>query len=126
MALEWNGFNTLTSKLEEMSKKASKEATDNALNKGADVILEAQNQSVPVDTSYLKSSLGKFDFKGTGAERKVDIGIASNSDRVVTYGYYQEYGTSSMVGKKWMKKAWEKSVKKASDAIKQSLKDDLF
>ena len=119
-------FGALFDRLEEIEKKASGQAIDNALEKGAEVILEAQKETVPVDTGHLEQSLAKGKIIGSGTNKKITIGIENEYDESITYGYYQEYGTSNMVGKKWMKKAWHKSVSEANKAIGESLAEDLF
>ncbi|HBH1807389.1 TPA: HK97 gp10 family phage protein [Clostridioides difficile] len=126
MGLEWNGFNTVQAKLDELGKKAGKEITTKALDEGANVILNGQKQTVPVDTGNLKSKLGKFDFKGSGSNARVDVGISNNEDRAATYGYIQEYGRTKMNGKKWMKRAWENTIKEANETIKESLIKNLL
>ena len=119
-------FSTLIDKLDEIEHKLKTEVIDNALEKGADVILKAQKEDVPVDTGNLQNSLGKGDKTGSGTNRKITVGIENGDDESIRYGYYQEYGTSDMVGKKWMKKAWNKSVSEANKAICESLAEDLF
>lgn len=119
-------FGALFDRLEEIEKKASGQAIDNALEKGAEVILEAQKETVPVDTGHLEQSLAKGKIIGSGTNKKITIGIENGDDESIRYGYYQEYGTSNMVGKKWMKKAWNKSVSEANKAIGESLAEDLF
>lgn len=112
--------------IERMQKKASKEMIDNALEKGAEPILKAQETTVPVgDTGRLKRSLGKGKKTGSGSNRKIHVGIQNAQDREVTYGYYQEHGTRRMSGKKWMKQAWNKSKSQANEEIKKSIVRDL-
>lgn len=112
--------------IERMQKKASKEMIDNALEKGAEPILKAQQQTVPVgDTGKLKDSLGKDNKSGSGGNRKIKVGIQNANGRAVTYGYYQEHGTRRMLGKKWMKQAWNKSKSQANEEIKKSIVKDL-
>lgn len=119
-------FSELIDKLDEIERKLKTEIIDNALEKGADVILESQKETVPVDTGHLEQSLGKGKISGSGTNKKITVGIENGDDESIRYGYYQEYGTSDMVGKKWMKKAWNKSVSEANKAIGESLAEDLF
>ncbi|HJF34497.1 MAG TPA: HK97 gp10 family phage protein [Clostridium perfringens] len=128
MALTFD-FDELYNKLEVLDKKVSNEVIENALNKGAEVVLQAQKETVPVrkgpEGGNLKRSLNKGKISGSGTKKKISIGIENAKERELIYGYYQEYGTSSMVGKKWMKRAWQQSVKKANEEIEKSLADDL-
>ena len=119
-------FSELIDKLDEIERKLKTEVIDNALEKGADVILKAQKEAVPVDTGNLQDSLDKGDKTGSGTNRKITIGIQNGGDESIRYGYYQEYGNSSMNGRKWMKKAWNTSVSEANKAIGESLAKDLF
>jgi HK97 gp10 family phage protein len=124
MALEFS-FGDLEQKLNNLSRKLSNELTDKALQKGGDIVLEEMNKNVPVDTGLLKSRLDTK-FKGSNINRKIDVGILNNKDRIATYGYYQEYGSRRMTGKKWMKKSWQKSIKKASDEIGKVVVNEIL
>ena len=124
MALEFN-FGDLEQKLLHLSRKASNELTDKALQAGGEVVLEEMNKNVPVDTGLLKSRLDTK-FKGSNINRKIDVGILNNKDRIATYGYYQEYGSRRMTGKKWMKKSWQKSVKEASSKIGEVVVNEIL
>ncbi|EQG35332.1 TPA: HK97 gp10 family phage protein [Clostridioides difficile] len=125
MSMEWNGFSTLQQKLENLEKKVSNEVVDKALDEGSKILLNGQKETVPVLTGNLLQSLGVFDKKGSGANKKVDIGIAHNKDRSATYGYYQNYGTEKMGGNGWIQKAWEAKIGEASSKIKEVLKESL-
>ncbi|MGX8126454.1 HK97-gp10 family putative phage morphogenesis protein [Clostridioides difficile] len=125
MSMEWNGFSTLQQKLENLEKKVSNEVVDKALDGGSEVLLNGQKETVSVLTGNLLQSLGTFDKKGSGANKKVDIGIAHNQDRAATYGYYQEYGTTKMAGTSWMRRAWNMKIGEASTKIKEILRESL-
>ena len=124
MALEFN-FGDLEQKLNNLSRKVSNELTDKALKAGGDIVLNEMNVNVPIDTGFLKSRLDTK-FKGSKVNRKVEVGILNNQDRSATYGYYQEYGTRHMTGKKWMKKSWQQSIKKASDEISKVVVNEIL
>ncbi len=128
MGMTFN-FDEINNKLETLEKKVSKEITENALIKGSEPILESQIETVPVrkgpEGGKLRISLGKSKISGSGAKKKIQIGIENAKEREIIYGYYQEHGTSTMVGKKWMKRAWQKSIKKANEEIKKSLIKDI-
>ncbi|MCC0692132.1 HK97-gp10 family putative phage morphogenesis protein [Clostridioides sp. ZZV14-6387] len=125
MSMEWNGFSTLQQKLENLERKASNEIVDKALDKGSEVLLNGQKETVPIDTGNLLASLGTFDKRGSGANKKIDIGIAHNQDRSVTYGYYQNYGTTEMTGSGWIQRAWNMKIGEASAKIKEVIKESL-
>lgn len=123
MGLEFD-FSSVISKFEELERKVQKDISTNALNKGADIMLKAQIDNAPEDTGELKSSLDKKNLK-IGTNASIEVGINSGDEDVIRYGYYQEYGTESIVGNKWMKSAFNNSIKEASEAIKESIIKDL-
>lgn len=125
MGLKYD-FSALLDKLEDMEKKIQKDVATNALNKGADVLLKAQIEKAPLDSGELTASLDKTNIKGNGLKSKINVGIENGDKDTVRYGYYQEYGTENMVGKKWMKSAWNESIKEANEAIKESIIKDLL
>lgn len=124
MAFEFS-FGELEQKLNSLNRKLSNELTDKALQQGGNVVLEEMQRNVPIDTGLLKSRLDTK-FKGSNVNRKIDVGILNNSDRIATYGYYQEHGSRSMVGKKWMKRSWQKSIKKASAKIGEAIMNEIL
>lgn len=124
MALEFD-FGDLEQKLTGLSRKVSNELTDKALQAGSDIVLNEMVENVPVDTGFLKSKID-IKMKGSRINRKTDIGILNNQDRSATYGYYQEYGTARMTGKKWMKKSWQKSSKEAKEEIGKVIVNEIL
>ncbi|EQK42913.1 hypothetical protein C672_1857 [[Clostridium] bifermentans ATCC 638] len=125
MGLKYD-FSALIDKLDDMEKSIQKDVAKNALSKGADVLLKAQIEKAPIDSGELVSSLDKTNIKGNGLKAKINIGIENGDKDTIRYGYYQEYGTENMVGKKWMKSAWNEGIKEASDEIKESIVNDLL
>ena len=133
MGLEFD-FGQIRSNLMTIQKNVRKNVIDKSLDAGAEIMLEEQQNNVPVHTpdkknrragGRLKASLGIGKKTGTDLKREVHVGIQNAQEREVVYGYYQEHGTSTMVGKKWMKRAWQKSIKKANEEIKKSLIKDI-
>nr|UVM81367.1 MAG: minor capsid protein [Bacteriophage sp.] len=115
-------FSEALRSLERMQKRVSNKVIDEALEEGAEPILQAQVLNVPVgDTGNLQRSLGKGKKTGSGSNRKIDIGIQNAQKNEVVYGYYQEHGTNRMAGKKWMKKSWQQSKQEANNRIKKSI-----
>lgn len=124
MGLEFD-FAQIESKLAELEKKTAKEITDKALVEGAKILLKEQLENVPRDTGKLAESLVVGKISGSGAKRKVLVGISPSMYDEVRYGFYQEHGTEVMLGKKWMKKSWIQSNKKAQQKVGESLARDL-
>lgn len=124
MSLDFD-FSGLEKKLQNLSKKASRETIDDALKAGGEVLLDEMRKNVPVDTGELQNSLGEIRRSGTGLKRKAIVGINSDDRKVVERGYYQEHGTRRMIGKKWMKRSSQNSKKEAIQAVADSLKESL-
>lgn len=125
MGFEFN-FEELEDALVGISKKASEQVLDRALDAGAKPVLKAMDKNVPIDTGELSDSLGEIKKDGNKANRKIHLGSTSTKRKVVERAYYQEYGNSSMLGKKWMKKSYEQSKDEAVEAIAESLGNSLF
>ena len=125
MGLELN-ISDLEDALAGISKRSSEQILDNALDAGAKTVLKAMDKNVPVDTGELKKSLGEIKKEGSKTNRKVHLGSTSSNREIVARAYYQEYGNSSMNGKKWMKKSYENSIDDAVNEISNSLANNLF
>ena len=119
-------FSDLEDALVGISKKASEQILDNALDAGAKPILKSMDKNVPVDTGKLKGSLGVIKKEGSGVNRKIHLGSTSADREIVARAYYQEYGNSNMNGKKWLKKSYNQSKEDAINAIGDSLAKNLF
>ena len=115
----------LRQKLELMNKRMGKEALDRALEAGSQVITVAMKETVPVDNGDLESSLGKIQIEGGNLDRRILTGINSDKREIIERGYYQEYGHSTMVGKRWMKQASLKSKKQAVQTMIETLQEEL-
>lgn len=123
MGLTFN-FDELENKLTEFSQIEQTGILDKALQSGGNVVLNEQKNTVPTDTGKLKASLGTWDKAkgGKSGDRTLYIGIKEgNEDRVLTYGYYQEHGTSKMAGQKWLTNSFYNSKNKAQQEIINSL-----
>lgn len=138
MGLEFD-FSQLKSNLMTVQKNVRKKVIDKALDAGAEPMLEEQIKNVPVHTpnkknrragGKLKASLGVGKKEGTDFKRKVHVGIQNAHEREVIYGYYQEHGYSrsgkAVAGKKWMKKSFNNSIKKANEKIKETVADEII
>lgn len=122
MGIETN-MSKLISRLDNIEKKAKSDIAKNGLNKGADILKEGCQETCPKDTHHLEESIDKTDYKG-GANASIKVKIIGDED-VKKYGYYQEFGTEKMVGKKWMKKASIKYKGEAVNAMAESIFNDL-
>lgn len=128
MGLEFNHFSQLEAKLEELPKKIEKDISDNALKEGGKVILEQLKHEVMInvyDTGELYESLDLGKITGKGENKKISIGSQSDDRNVVERNYYNEYGTSSILGQKHNKKAFKNGKNEAKQAIIKALKEGL-
>ncbi len=137
MGLEFD-FGQIRSNLMTIQKNVRKNVIDKSLDAGAEIMLEEQQNNVPVHTpdkknrragGRLKASLGIGKKTGTDLKREVHVGIQNAQEREVVYGYYQEHGYSkggkAVSGKKWMKKSFNNSIEKASEKIKDVAMKEL-
>lgn len=125
MAMKVNGVDRLLSKFEELERKVQKDMADKALNKAGDIVKGKIIPKAPELTGALKSSIEKSKIKGSGTNRKIEIGNMNADSDVKRYFYYQENGTSLMIGKKFMKQGFQDSVSDANDAIIEVLRSEL-
>lgn len=109
-----------------LEKSVGNEVSEQALKAGAEIILEAQKDLVPKKDRLLMGSLQVGRVIGSGANRKVLVGIDPAKYEQCRYGFYQEYGTARMIGKKWMYNAFNTSVKDASKEIAMVLERILW
>lgn len=137
MGLEFD-FGQIRSNLMAIQKNVRKNVIDKSLDAGAEIMLEEQQNNVPVHTpdkknrragGRLKASLGIGKKTGADLKREVHVGIQNAQEREVVYGYYQEHGYSkggkAVSGKKWMKKSFNNSIEKASEKIKDVAMKEL-
>lgn len=122
-------FSKIISKFEELEKKSQNSMAENALNAGADILVEELKQEIAsnvYDTGKLYESIGKSKITGSGANKKIEIGSQSNNTEIIARNFYQEHGNAYMIGKKHNKRAFDNSKKEANEKIKESLIKDLF
>ncbi|MDK2587461.1 HK97 gp10 family phage protein [Romboutsia sedimentorum] len=112
-------------KLDNLEKKAKNDMSKNALNKGADIMKSTIKANIPVDTGALQESIDKSNVKG-GANPKINVGLIDADADVIRYGNAQEFGTESMVAKKFMKKSFIESKGEVLETIKESIVNDLL
>lgn len=125
MSMQVNGMDDLLFKFEELERKAQKDIADKALNKSADIVKDEIISNAPEDSGALKSAIDKGDIKGSGTNRKIEIGNMNADSEVQRYFYYQEYGTTVMNGTKFMKRGFQDSIKEVNDIIKQTIIEEL-
>ncbi len=123
MALTFDTSKVLEA-LEKLEKKAKGDMSKNALNKGADIMKSTIKGNVPIDTGKLQEAIDKSNAKG-GINPKIKVGLIGADGEVTRYGNAQNFGTESMIGKKFMERSFVESKDEVIEAIKQSIVQDL-
>lgn len=118
-------FRDLYDRFDEMEKKMAKEISQEIVREGAEELRKELTKTVPEDTGKLKKSLKVYQVSGIGAKATAKVGIDPAKAEELRYGFYQEYGTSRMVGKHWLSRGFNNGAGKANDVIKEKLVKEL-
>lgn len=120
-------FKAVRTRLEDISKKAQNESLDKALKAGAKPFLKEMDFNLldHVDTGELKASLGIVSIKGSGTERKIELGSKTEDRNIIERGYYIEYGTCCIVGSHWMKRAYISAESEGKEIMFSTLWKEL-
>lgn len=128
MGLDFD-MDDLVKELKKLDKEVSGPIIINALNEGGDKIkgaLKAEIRTRVYDTGDLFESIDKTKIAVyPNATGYVDIGSISTDEEVRARNWYQEYGHSTMIGKKHNKRAAIKSFEKAKEAMAKSIIKDI-
>ena len=121
MGIKCTGMDQLLNKFQELEKKAQRNIAD----KAGDIVKDSMISVAPEDTGALKAAIDKGNLKGSGTNRKIEIGNINGDSEVTRYWYYQENGTTVMNPTKFTKKGFQNSVSDANEIIKQVIIDEL-
>nr|WP_288526849.1 HK97-gp10 family putative phage morphogenesis protein [uncultured Romboutsia sp.] len=125
MGIKCTGMDQLLNKFQELEKKAQRNIADKALDKASDIVKSTMIDLAPEDTGALKSAIDKGNLKGSGTNRKIEVGNINGDSEVTRYWYYQENGTTVMNPTKFTKKSFQNSVSDANEVIKQVIIEEL-
>lgn len=125
MGIKCTGMDQLLNKFQELEKKAQRNIADKALDKAGDIVKSTMIDLAPEDTGALKSAIDKGNLKGSGTNRKIEVGNINGDSEVTRYWYYQENGTTVMNPTKFTKKSFQNSVSDANEVIKQVIIEEL-
>ena len=125
MGIKCTGMDQLLNKFQELEKKAQRNIADKALDKASDIVKSTMIDLAPEDTGALKSAIDKGNLKGSGTNRKIEVGNINGDSEVTRYWYYQENGTTVMNPTKFTKKSIQNSVSDANEVIKQVIIEEL-
>lgn len=107
--------------MEELSKLESSEIdeiTAEMLEAGAEVALAGMQRRVPVRSGKLKGSLKRGEVRQDGNVSLVDIGLIDATAEVVRYGTVQEFGSSSVKAKSYLRATMSEDKSKITGAMK--------
>ena len=125
MGIKCTGMDQLLNKFQELEKKAQRNIADKALDKASDIVKSTMIDLAPEYTGALKSAIDKGNLKGSGTNRKIEVGNINGDSEVTRYWYYQENGTTVMNPTKFTKKSFQNSVSDANEVIKQVIIEEL-
>lgn len=125
MGIKCTGMDQLLNKFQELEKKAQRNIADKALDKAGNIVKSTMIDLAPEDTGALKSAIDKGNLKGSGTNRKIEVGNINGDSEVTRYWYYQENGTTVMNPTKFTKKSFQNSVSDANEVIKQVIIEEL-
>lgn len=105
MPVEISGLAELSQLLTEETPKAAKRYLLKAGNAAADVVVDALEETVPVDIGVLEEAIvKKTDWENDDDETHMTIAIGPM--RMAFWGSLQEFGTRFQQGQHWMGRAW--------------------
>lgn len=112
--LKITGVREIDKALRELEPKIAKKVLRQAMRKSMKVVQKAVKENVPVDEGQLRDAIkvraGKRSRKGFTIEVQIGEGDFVGD---TYYGAFQEYGTSKMEGKGFMRKAFDETAEQA-------------
>lgn len=134
MASVTGDFGNVIKRLETMNKKVQKDISKKTLIEGAKVVVPVMENVAPYDTrpnrpagQHLRETLGYSEMKNGGKSKGnyLVVGSQSTDREIIERAYYQHYGTTFMVGTKWITTAFELSEKQARQKMKEVVIEEL-
>jgi HK97 gp10 family phage protein len=119
MPIEIKGIEELKARLDRLSNEKTKIGIQRAgIRAASKVLLEAQKDTVPVDTGDLRDSIG-MQIKKKDGKLVAMIGADKKYNFI---GCFHEFGTKFMTGEHWTQKAFDSSAHEALDAYTEAVK----
>jgi HK97 gp10 family phage protein len=115
MSVEIEGLAELSERLSTMPVKAAKRYLSRCADSASQVVLDAAEETVPVEVGTLEESLEaqkSFD-DDDGTTLTVEIGPSKKA----FWGSMQEFGTHDQPAQHWLGRAWESSKDKVLDTF---------
>jgi HK97 gp10 family phage protein len=124
------GLNGLDEYLEDLNQAGVDvdAAVVEALNKGADYLLDIMKRLVPKDTWNLEHHLDKTTVKREGNFFFIEVGMRKEplpDGTTARYANFQEYGNSSMAPQPYLRPTFDNYGKRAAAEMRKILKEKL-
>jgi HK97 gp10 family phage protein len=108
MPIKIDGLQELSEALKHESVRTAKRYLVNCAKPAADVVIEAMEQTVPVDVGKLEGNLGyQTRFSNDGGPDVTTLTVNIGPARSTFWGLFSEFGTFCQPGIHWMSRAFE-------------------
>ena len=127
MSGEIKGLEELIKNFHTLPEKVEKRVIRAAVRQGANVIKKKAQDYVPVDEGDLKKSIKVSGIRGKPGTIAFVIRPTSNKKKGknVFYGRFQEFGTSKMVAKPFMRPAYDEAGDDVLNTVIDTIKSKL-
>jgi HK97 gp10 family phage protein len=116
------GLDDLAEMLTKIAPKAAKRYLSKCADPAAQVMLDAMDQTVPVDGGELREALDKQKKWGSeGDQTTMNITIGPRKGKA--WGSMQEYGTKTQPAQHWMSNAWQSCKSQVLDVYVRGIND---
>jgi HK97 gp10 family phage protein len=116
--LETKGFAEWMERIAQAGRDVDQVAGQ-ALEEGAEVLLEGMRKRVPKDTHNLEENLERTEVRQDGNVSYVDVGLSKDADaKTARYGNAQEYGSSNMQAQPYIRPTLDEDMSKARKAMR--------
>jgi HK97 gp10 family phage protein len=116
MGIEIEGLADLSRMLTEESPAAAKRYLLRAAKLAAQVIIDAAEETVPVDVGVLEESMGsQTEWSSGDGETALEINVGPLKS--AWWGSLQEFGTRTNPAQHWLSRAWESCKDRVLDVF---------
>lgn len=123
---EVTGIDEIDKALAEMEKKVAKKLLKDAMKASMKPMLAAARAAVPVESGSLKKNIKLRTAKRSRTSFGFEIGVGEKDySGEQFYGAFQEFGTSRMEPKGFLRRAFDENKDAATQAAIQAIKSGL-
>ncbi len=118
--IEIEGLSELSDRLEHLAPRVAKRYLSKAGDAAALVVIDAAENTVPVEVGVLEESIvsaKSWEDDGEATTMTVEIGPKKG----IFWGSLQEFGTRFQPAQHWLSRAWESSKEKCLDVFATEL-----